>query len=446
MINLFENADQRVDDFIWSLKQAEVAFKTVVINDNGWLDKDMVSPFSFYSMSYDNVHKKPLYFDEVPVPNFWGIRGNDQLAEIYDNDTIRAKIFYHNHRVVERVEWCDKLGKVQFVDHYNCYGNIFARTFFHQNKSVQKTYYSTTGQEIISHNLITDQIILNLPEQTHFFPSETEFVLFFIKQYFQKNEYNQIVYNSLSVPLFIVNRLGKDSKAILIWDEPLDREIPGNMISILNNLESNTKHIFFQRQKDMRKIHNNHSYPRNNIVSYLGKLNHFVLKKSEKSIKNTALIVTNSDDIWNMSSLANQLPHIKFEIMARTEMSARLLQLDMYNNVKLYPVSTEEDIVEAINKTDYLLDINNGPEVLDTVRKAFLSHKLILSIDDFAHNKNYIASENIFANDQFDLFKDKLQKTSENKFQYDEELTKQETIFGPEGQIDLYQKVFSEFS
>ncbi|WP_284295983.1 hypothetical protein [Leuconostoc litchii] len=132
--------------------------------------------------------------------------------------------------------------------------------------------------------------------------------------------------------------------------------------------------------------------------------------------------------------------------MARTEMSARLLQLDMHDNVELYPASTVEDIVEAINKTDYLLDINNGPEVLDTVRKAFLSHKLILSMNDFVHNKNYIARENIFANDQFDLLKDKLQTTSENKFQYDEELTKQETIFGPEGQIDLYQKVFSEFS
>ncbi|MDI1802462.1 accessory Sec system glycosylation chaperone GtfB, partial [Staphylococcus aureus] len=49
------------------------------------------------------------------------------------------------------------------------------------------------------------------------------------------------------------------------------------------------------------------------------------------------VILTNSDQLRNIKVLVETLPDFKFHIAAITEMSDKLMQLDQYANVHLYP-------------------------------------------------------------------------------------------------------------
>lgn len=442
MINLSEHMDENTIDLVWSLSNAGIKYRSIIIFDNGWLADNMVSPFSFYSSAYDDKSGRALFFNEVPVQPFWGIRGNNELAEVYDNDTIRSKIFYHENREVERVEWWNTLNKIVFVDHYNCYGRLYAKTYYHHDVPAQKSYFSSDNHEIINHNLVTNQIMLSFEGKNYFFTSLTEFVVFFIKQNFAVQDYNQIIYNSLSTPLFIVEELKKETKGILVWDEPLTQGVPGNMAEILSNHESNTTHIFFQRQADMRKIHNEYHFSRDAIISYLGKTYDFTTKIKSRENKKNILIVTSSDDIWQLEKLVESLPQMNFKIMALTEMSDKLTASSKYENVELFPIAEPQHILDAVKQADYLLDINNGPEVLDVVKQAFLSHTLILSVENRTHHAKYIASEHIFTNEASDLMIEKINITRHNMFKYGKALTLQENIYGPEGSKSYYAKAF----
>ncbi|MBZ6003528.1 accessory Sec system glycosylation chaperone GtfB [Leuconostoc gelidum subsp. aenigmaticum] len=445
MISLFEYMDEKTTDLVWSLTHSEIKSQLVVIHDNGWLNDDVISPFSFYTKSYAKTDGHPLFFDEVPVNSFWGIRGNDQLAEVFDEDAIRANIFYHGYREVEHVEWRDRDGKIQFIDYYNRYGSLYARTYYHRDKPAQKSYFSTDKREIINHNLITDHIMLSWKNKNYFFTSLTQFVLFFIRENFDASVFNRMIYNSLSTPLFVVNGLEDKIHAVLIWDEPLQEDVPGNMVEILNNHNSNTKHVFFQRRSDMRKVYKNYHFERKNIISYLGKLYNFQTKVNQKNTKKTALIVTSSDAIWGLTTLVESLPQLNFKIMALTEMSSKLVSIGKYNNVELSPAASAQSVLEEIKHADYLLDINDGAEVLGAVKAAFLSHTLILSVSQFIHNTNYIAPENIFENHQQNMMISKIKLTDSNKFKYSESLSNQENIFGPTGKKYYYVKALTNF-
>ncbi|MGX7052148.1 accessory Sec system glycosylation chaperone GtfB [Leuconostoc palmae] len=445
MINLFEYIDEKASDLLWSLNDSNIKNKSVVVFDNGWLNENIISPFSFYSSAYSNTNGKPLFFNDVPVPRFWGIRGNDQLAEIYNDDAIMGKIFYHEGRVVERVEWWHNSGETKFIDYYNKFGHLFAKTYFHGNKPTQKSYFSPSNKEIIIHNLQTDQILLNTDRSPQLFSSVTDFVCFFIKNNLEIKDYERIIYNSLSIPLFVINQLGKDVKAALIWDEPMPQGIPGNMMNILTNYDSNTRRIFFQRQSDIRELQKNTHIRRKNIVSYLGKLYayHSVLPK--KTVKDSAVIVTNSDSIWHLQELVEALPNIQFKIMALTEMSQKLMHFEMYHNVNLVPAATVNDILNSVNKSDYLLDINDGTEVLNVLKQGFLSHTLIFAAKSVAHNLNYVSENNIFSDNHYQMMIDKISQTADNSLAFDEALAKQENLFGIQGNQELYYKHLQNF-
>lgn len=443
MINLFEYMNEKTTDLIWAFSQSGINNQSVIIYDNGWLSDDMVSPFSFYTSAYENKQGHALFFNEIPVKSFWGIRGNDQLAEVYDTNVIRAKIFYHSNREVERVEWWDENEQIQFIDHYNRYGHLYAKTYYHRNNPVQKSYYSLDNFEIINHNLVTNQIMLQFKNRKYIFDNLVEFVLFFIKENFNDTDYSRIIYDSLSTPLFVISKLQDKTRATLIWDEPLNGDVPGNMVNILSDYNSNTKRILFQRKNDMRKIQNNHHFSRSHIVSYLGKLYNFIPKNNVQ--EHNALIVTNSDSIWNLEKLVQLLPQLHFKIMALTEMSSKLMLMEKYDNVELVPSATPESIKENIVQATYLLDINNGSEVLNVIKESFLSHTLILSAQSVTHNLNYVLSDNIFSDTELIKMVDKLNLTLNNESKYHEAVLTQENIFGPTGDTKHYLKALEDF-
>ena len=80
-------------------------------------------------------------------------------------------------------------------------------------------------------------------------------------------------------------------------------------------------------------------------------------------------ILTNSDQLCNIKVLVETLPDFKFHIAAITEMSDKLMQLDQYANVHLYPSINIDRVNELYQLCDIYLDINEGNEILNAVEK-----------------------------------------------------------------------------
>ena len=91
MIELYDRYSQESRDLHESLMATGLSHLGVVIDADGFLPDGLVSPFTYY-LGYEKG--KPLYFNQVPVPAFWEISGNNQSARIEDMTEERAVIHY----------------------------------------------------------------------------------------------------------------------------------------------------------------------------------------------------------------------------------------------------------------------------------------------------------------------------------------------------------------
>ena len=133
-ILLFDNYGQDSQSLHTSFKIAGYNLPAVVIEDDGFQPDEVMSVYGFFlgdSASGENA--KPKYFNEITVPDYWEISGNNSNGKVQDMSRERGKIFYaepKHKRLVRIVDWYDERGIVRFSDHYNQYGAIFARTIF----------------------------------------------------------------------------------------------------------------------------------------------------------------------------------------------------------------------------------------------------------------------------------------------------------------------------
>ena len=129
MIFLCDYYNQASKDLAYSLQAAGYDATTVVINPDGFLPQGALSPFTYYVEAEEETGK-PRFFNQVPVPAFWEISGNNQMARVSNLTEERARIIYpegSKARIVKSVEWLDKSGKIRQVDHYNKYGFCLPR-------------------------------------------------------------------------------------------------------------------------------------------------------------------------------------------------------------------------------------------------------------------------------------------------------------------------------
>ncbi len=108
------------------------------------------------------------------------------------------------------------------------------------------------------------------------------------------------------------------------------------------------------------------------------------------------VILTNSDQLRNIKVLVETLPDFNFHIAAITEMSDKLMQLDQYANVHLYPSINIDRVNELYQLCDIYLDINEGNEILNAVEQAFDYELLILGYRQTAHHAKVTLSEHLF--------------------------------------------------
>ena len=401
MIFLCDYYNQASKDLAYSLQVAGYDATTVVINPDGFLPQGALSPFTYYVEAEEETGK-PRFFNQVPVPAFWEISGNNQMARVSNLTEERARITYpegSKARIVKSVEWLDKSGKIRQVDHYNKYGFCFAKTTHDENgQAVFTSYQTKEGDERILENHLTGDILLTLLGQAlRRFANRTEFIKAFLAQVF--GDIDHIIFNSLATPFVVSWTMeNKGATDVLVWQEPLGDVLPGNMNGILEDNSARANAIIIPDKVTYEKaltlvpedkkhdFKENHGKPRN------------------------AFIATNSDQIERLEALVESLPDVTFQIAAVTEMSPRLLSMMRYSNVVLHPNASHKQLDKLYQESDLYLDINHHNELYKATRTAFEHQLLILAFSETAHGRDYTAPEHIYASQNYPAMVAKIKK------------------------------------
>ncbi len=403
IILLLDNYGEDSKKLHTSFKLAGKNYPVFVIDDDGFLPEGVTSVFGYFLGEFKtgkNIPGKPRYFNQITVPEYWEISANNSSGKVHDLNKERARIFYtepKHKRLVKVVDWYDDRGVVRSSDHYNKQGALYARTIFNaKGQKVNKSYFSAEGKEIVMENFVTRDIILNEGNTVRIFKTKTDFVAYVL----EKAGYagHRIFFNTLSTSFFVSEHLGDNGKGdVLFWQEPIFEEIPGNMRIILNGNSSRTAKIVVQRQDSYDKMLALGAPA--NILQKMGFIYPFA---KENKGKPEVLICTNSDRIAKLNEIVEALPELHFSIAALTEMSSKLMSMDTYSNVSLYPGVKMRVLDELFEKADLYLDINHESEIVSAVQKAFLHNHLIFAFKETLHNARYVAEEHIYPMEQAD--------------------------------------------
>lgn len=396
VVLLFDTYSKDSENLHTSFQLAGKEYPAVVIEDDGFLPDGVISVYEYFLGEFKNSKKvsgKPRYFNQITVPEYWEISGTNSNGKIHDLNKERGRIFYaepKHKRLVKVVDWYDDRGVVRASDHYNKYGALYARTIFNaKGQRVNKSYFDANGAEIIVENLVTKDIILNYQGKVKIFRTKKDLVEFFMKE--TGYEHRRIFFNTLSTSFFVSQALGGPKENVLFWQEPERNDIPGNMMLILNGTSSRTSKIMVQNKAAYEKLISLAANPEK-----LHSLGYIYSFKKENTHRPEVLICTNSDRIAECEKIVQALPEMHFYITAITEMSSKLMDMDKYENVSLYPGIKMSILDELFEKCDFYLDINYEGEIVSAVEKAFLHNHLIMAFKETMHNATYVAEEHIY--------------------------------------------------
>lgn len=394
---LLDNYGEESQMLHQSFQRAGFTGPVIVIGDDGFFPEDVISVYQYFCGDFKESGKGPgraRYFNQINVPDYWEISGNNSEGKVHDLHRERGRIFYaepKHKRLVRVVDWLDEKGTVRSSDHYNRYGFLYARTFFSKDgKRFCKAYFDAEGRETLLENFATHDIILNREGRVYIFKGIVDLILKVLEEIGAVG--SRIFYNSLSTPLFLSERMPGDRREdILFWQEGTREDIPGNMRMILEGNSKRTKTIYVQKKGSYEKLVEFGASKE--ILKPLG----FAYAYSrQNTFKNEALICTNSDRIEKCEELIRALPQMRFHIAAITEMSSKLMSLSQYENVLLYPGVKAKKAAALFDSCDYYLDINHESEILSAVKQAFLHNQLILGFRQTLHNRAFIAPEHVF--------------------------------------------------
>ena len=98
---------------------------------------------------------------------------------------------------------------------------------------------------------------------------------------------------------------------------------------------------------------------------------------------------TDSQDFLYIKELVESLPDVAFHIGAYTQMGDKLLQLNQYSNVYLYPEIVGDVVDELTSVCDAYLDTHFGNNQKSFVEEFIRQHKKILAFDCTSKNPEY---------------------------------------------------------
>lgn len=423
MINLFETFNDVSQKLQHSLYLADYRHPTIVMDDNGFLPDDVISPYKFFANYKQFKDDTPTFFNEVNIPPLWEIAGNQNIAEIIDNGKVRGRIFYREHfknRIVNFVEWFDEKDRLRSVDHYTKEGVKFAQTVYDLEKEpILKTYVNREGKEVIYENFVTKDIVLDWKGQSYFFASKHDFIIFFLNQL--DIDISKIIINSLATPFFVLYYSDFIKQAVLFWQENSESHVPGNMKLLLDKEQCQTSVIIPDKQEYERII----SHIEANYIDSIQSAGYLYNYQRNNKYTKRILNLTNSDDIPYIEELIKLHPEFEFHIGAITEMSSKLLNLEQYSNVVLYPTVTPKTVDRLFKKCDIYLDVNHGGEILNALERAMLNNQLILGYKETIHRPSFVADDNIISMQHYHDLSNILNIIVKNKEQFKERLKQQ---------------------
>lgn len=396
MITLFEYFNASAKELYNSLNIASPNLPTFVLEDDGFLPDDVMTPYKLFSRYQPGTSSRPMYFNGVPIPTYWEIEGTNENASIIDNGKVRAYIIYKKNylsRIVQQVQWLDEKGIIRTIDHYTKHGTKFARTVNdEQGQTIFKTYLNQQGEIVIYENYVTKSIMLYLDNKEYMFDNKTEFASYFLSRL--DIDTSQVIFNSLATPLFAIINRNIETRAFLFWQEKVQQQLPGNMSFILEMKGKINFKVVVPDEAEYHKIlalvgeESKHKIVKSGYVYQYHRKNRF---------SKNVLTVTNSDQLPHIEEIIQRSPQYTFNITAVTEMSSTLMRLGKYDNVKLYP-SVELNVARKLyENSDIYLDINLGNEILNAVRSAYDYDLLIMGYRETAHNPAYTAQHLLFA-------------------------------------------------
>ena len=416
IVLLFDNYTDEGEKLHTSLKKAGFDFELILLDDDGFGPKDAKGLYDYFTGDFAECKSalgKPMYFNQVKVPEYWEIAGNNSSANIFDMGKKKGSIYYVKNsqkRFVRIVEWTDDNGKVRCSDHYNKYGALFARTVFNKNgEKVNKTLFAIDGSEAVVENYVTKDITINHNGKVLNFKNKTEVAAHVLEERGLAN--CRVFYNSLSYPLFVSQRLnGERKEDILFWQENTRDDIPGNMRVILDERSNRTAKIVVQKKSSYDKLISLGANRK--MLSCLGFIYPF---ERENAGGNQVLICTNSDQIAMLDNVLTALPDMHFHIAAITEMSTKLIAYEKYGNVTLYPNVKDAVLDGLFEKCDYYLDINRHSEIVNAVYRAFLNNQIIFGFNETKHNENYVADINVYSENDWLLMTEAVKTAVKNE-------------------------------
>lgn len=267
--------------------------------------------------------------------------------------------------------------------------------------------------------------------------------------FLQSSDYqlDHVIYNTLNLAFFTTLKLPSENASdVLVWQEGLGDELPGNMRFIFEN-QTRTKQIrmqnhqaWVQYQEKFAKLVDADSQSMDVKVQQLGTI---YPHPRGNQMRPAILIMTNSDQIEMLSVLAARLKNFDFHVAALTEMSEKLQQIGEQANVHLYPAVSFAKAKQLMADCDIYLDINRGGQIMDAVRAAFENNQLILGFNDTLHLPELVAPDNRYDETQLDAMIEKL-LLAMVKPAVMEQLIDSQREFAGDAKVETYQKRFNE--
>lgn len=397
MLNVFDSYSRESQDLLHSMQESGFHHPTVVLEPDGFLPDGVESPF-LYFLGQPEGEKRGRYFNEVLVPDFWEISGDNNMGKVTYYGQEKARIYYHiasYKRIVERVEWLDDKSQVVMIERYDQYGRkIAVTTCDGQGQPLVTTYLEGTIERL-TENHQTGDLILTLPNSPmQIFKNRLDYFMFYLE--YRGFNLDKVIYNTLALSFNVSLHLGNkgvEGHDLLIWQEPLYDELPGNMQFILSTPNLRTNKIVIPQNSTYQRALELTSAEQHRFFKPLGYIYDFQVKED---IRKDTFVLTNSDQIEALTELVEKLPDVTFRIAALTEMSPVLSSMVRYPNVVLYQNISQDRIKELLVQSSIYLDINHYGEVQGIVRKAFEHQQIILGFSHTLHDRRYIAQENIF--------------------------------------------------
>ena len=367
-------------------------------------DHDADDVFGFYDRyindeNIKSVHTKELYYAFIKLPEWWAVCADGINGAVYDNDVKKASIYFSEpieKRNVRSVEWHDEENRVYRKDHYNKMGYKYCTENLRSNKIIQREFYDSEGNLVVLEQVMSGTYTV-----------------------FEKNNIKKVYTSFAELFKDIMTKAEISDKNIVVFDVEELEKIYGlrEEYSVTFYLNDDKQYEKFQKGefKDKLRILCNDKNKSDWIARHTDCVckSFYLYDKREKNksgIKK-ALIFTDSDQLEMIETLITGIPDLEFYIAAWTLMSDKLLQLQDYENVYLYPVVSEEKIKELFDLCDIYLDINHYNEVYDSTNLAVNNSMAVFAFENTVHRRDICLKKNIFETTDCDKMIGRIKET-----------------------------------